>query len=418
MIAEPGVHDLAPAHHEEGGKMVPATDQNGDMLFDAHPLYIRKRLGRPAAKPCFPQGRQIYKGYMLLKGKAMSAIMFSPLMHNLVIYGRGLAYAPVKVGTGYLYAKGHILSRDMDFVRGAVKDGLVPIGENRGSMMDLTEMAGKVDKMGAWGDPNESWVNLSVQKIGNALHEGWGTGAKKGLDAAGDFWHHTLLWKQIGALQWGIYADAKQHFMAKGLSEDAAGTLAAHFANRYGGVVASENMSEYARKTANLILFSRSFNMVNLGTMKDVLTGLPAGLKAQLFERVGKDEALKATNIAKVKAFKALVLDFGFAIMLTSLGQDLVDKLKKDKSLSEIGQGYVDRLQAMVAGIKNRPGSATSYNPYRLSSTWANEPGKKTASTSARTSGSATSTCACRPARWSRTCSAGRCTRARPSPRR
>jgi hypothetical protein len=32
--------------------------------------------------------------------------------------------------------------------------------------------------------------------------------------------------------------------MAKGMSEEAAGTLAAHFANRYAGVVAQENQGE------------------------------------------------------------------------------------------------------------------------------------------------------------------------------
>jgi GNAT superfamily N-acetyltransferase len=376
-IPHPAFSTFKPRFAEVDGKTVMAHDQSGEPIFDRVPMYIRKDWEGPLRAVMSTKDGTIYTGYMLLKSKAMSAIMFSPLMHNLVIYGRGLAYSPVKVGSGYLYVKGHLLSKDMDTVRQALKDGVVPLGGNRSSMLDITELAGNVPKMGAWGDPNESWVSLSVQKLGNLLHEGWGDTSKKGLDAAGDFVHHTLLWNLIGKLQLGIYADAKQHFVGKGLSEEAAGTLAAHFANRYGGIVAGENMSEMARKTANVLMFSRSFNMVNLGTIKDVFTGLPTGLKAQLFERVGEAEGAKAVNVARRKAFAALTLDLGFALMLTSLVQDLVDHFKRDKSFGDIGQGYVDRLQSMVKGIGEHPFTRDTWNPYRLSSTWANEPGKK-----------------------------------------
>jgi hypothetical protein len=184
--------------------------------FDVLPLYISKDFEGPLRAVMSNQDGEIYKGYMLLKSKSMSAIMFSPLIHNMVIWGRALAYSPTKVGSTYLYWKGSALERDNEFVRQAVKDGVVPIGFNKTTAMDAVDLAGRVEKLGRWGDPNESWVNLSMQKAGNWIHEGMGDKTKAGLDAAGDFWHHTLLWKQIQNLQWGIYADAKQTLHGQG----------------------------------------------------------------------------------------------------------------------------------------------------------------------------------------------------------
>jgi hypothetical protein len=127
----------------------------------------------------------------------MSAIMFSPLIHNMVIWGRALAYSPTKVGSTYLYWKGAALSNDNEFVRQAVKDGVVPIGFNKTTAMDATDLAGRVEKLGRWGDPNESWVSLSMQKAGNWIHAGLGDKTKAGSTPPATSWHHTLLWKQI-----------------------------------------------------------------------------------------------------------------------------------------------------------------------------------------------------------------------------
>jgi hypothetical protein len=374
------------AHPELAGlrKIKPSLVLNSDAIkkrppgedFDVLPLYISKDFEGPLKAVLSNQDGEWYKAYMLLKSKAMSSIMFSPLIHNMVIWGRALAYSPSKVGSTYLYWKGSSLEHDPQFVRGAIKDGVVPIGYNRTTAMDAVDLAGKVEKMGAWGDPNESWVNLSLQKAGNWIKAGLGDKTKAGMDAAGDFWHHTLLWKQIQNLQWGIYADAKQHYMAKGMREPAAGALAAHFANRYAGVVAQENQGELARKAMNILLFSRSFNITNVGVWHDMLFGLPAGLKAQLYEKAPKDEADRAVWAARRKAASALVLDAAFAIMATSLVQDLVDKLRGTDD-EEAKKGYIDRLRDMAEGIHDRPLDLDSYNPYRLSSTWRNEPGKK-----------------------------------------
>jgi hypothetical protein len=359
------------------GKTVPVTDADGNVVMDRVPLYIRKDFEGPLRAVMSSKDSSWYTGYMLLKSKAMSAIMFSPLIHNMVIWGKAIPASPVKMLTFQLYAKGHALLRDNALLKEAVENGLVPIGENHSQSIDVTDIAQNFKPLGdRWGDPNESWLTLSVEKLGNLLHDGAGSATKRGMDAAGEFLHHTLLWKQIGALQMGIYADAKQRYMTKGFSEEAAGIQAAHLANRYGGVVAKENQSAWARKLANVLLFSRSFNFTNLGTIKDTWGAMPTGLKALLSERAPAD-ANRAEWQQRRKAWSVIALDVGLAVIATSLMQDFVDAIKKDKSADEIARGYIDRAKDMVANIAQNPLKPGSYNPMRLSSTWANEPGKK-----------------------------------------
>jgi hypothetical protein len=378
-IAHPAFMQYRPRFTKDAeGKTVPMTDADGNVVMDRVPLYIRKDFEGPLKAIMSTQDSSWYTGYMLLKSKAMSAIMFSPLIHNMVIWGKAMPASPVKMLTLQLYVKGHGLLKDNGLMREAVEAGMVPIGENHSQSIDVTDIAQNFKPMGdRWGNPDESWITLGIEALGNAIHDGAGTQAKKGMDAAGEFLHHTMLWKQIGALQMGIYADAKARYQAKGYSEAASQIMAAHLANRYGGVVAKENQSELARKAANILLFSRSFNFTNLGTIKDTWAGMPSGLKAMLSERVPADEAKRAVWEQRRKAWGVIALDVGFAIIATSLVQDLVDSLKKDKPGAEIVQGYIDRAKAMGENIAERPAALASWNPYQLSSTWANEPGKK-----------------------------------------
>jgi hypothetical protein len=359
------------------GKTTALKDEAGNTVMDRAPLFISKEFEGPLKAVMSTRDGAVYSGYMLLKSKAMTVIMASPLTHNMVIYGRALAYSPLKVGTGYLYWKGHILGKDDALMRQAIGHGLVPLGANKNSMMDITDVARGLGREGGWGDPNESWVSLSLQKLGNALHEGAGDAIKAKADALGDFVHHTLLWKQVGAVQIGIYHDMYQYLAAKGYSDKAAGPLAAHFANRYAGAVANENMSELARKSANVLLFSRSFNMGNLGAMKDMAFGMSAGLKAKMMEDVGAIEGGKALNFARRKAIASLLTETGFSVLAQSVVQSAVDKLKKDKNWDEISEGYKRRLASMFDNVSQHPFNPASYNPYQISPTFDNEPKKK-----------------------------------------
>jgi len=347
---------------------------------EAKKLYIADEFRGPlnAILSSDWKGKQAYTGFMLLKSKAMSAIMYSPMIHNQVILGRALAYGGIK--TPLLYFSGNAAKGDTEFMKKMIGAGMVPIG-NRSSMLDVGDIAnGNHYKEGSWTDPNESWIGLGVKAAGNKISKGLGDTLKSGIDYAGDVWHNKLLWDRVGDLQAGIAKDVYTKLKAQGLDENAATTVAAHISNRYAGAIGKENMSEAAHVIANLALFSKSFNAGNVGTVKDALYGLPAGLKAQLMEHSDVASAVKALDFAKHKARIGLVRDLVYAIAITSLVQDWV-KRDKGKSFAENVSdgldGYQKRAAEAWANAQDNPLKFNSYNPYRLSSTWGNEPDKK-----------------------------------------
>lgn len=361
------------------GKWSVSTREDGTPVMESVPLFISNDFKGPLKAIMSGQAGPMYRAFMLLKSKAMSAIMFSPLIHNMVIAGRAFAYAGVKLPA--LYFRGALARRDGAMMDLAIRHGLVPISGANHTMLDVGDVARGIGKEGGWGDPNESWASLGAKAVGNKVRAGWGDAAKAGLDRFGNFWHGTLLWDRVGDLQAGIFQDAFQKLQAKGLSEPVAATLASHYANRYAGAVGKENMSNAARKWLNVLLFSRSFNVGNVGAVKDVLYGLPEGLRAQVSSlATSEKEASDAIGMAKRKAFSGLVLDLAAAVIATSVYQDW-KKRDKEKSimdqLSEAGAGYKQRAAEMVEGIKAHPFNPRSYNPYELSSTRDNEPGKE-----------------------------------------
>lgn len=353
-------------------------DDQGNVILDKTPIYIHKDFEGPLKAILTQQDGPLYRGYMLLKSKAMSAIMVSPLTHNMVIAGRAFAYAGLRLPK--LYFTGHAARLDPDLMTNAIGHGMVPISGANHSMVDVGDIARGVGKDGGWGDPNESWIGLGAKAVGNKVVKGLGTKLKAGVDAAGDFWHGTLLWNRIGDLQAGIFQHANAAALKKGLDANAAATYAAHVANRYAGAVGRENMSAVARKFANVILFSRSFNMGNIGAVKDVFYGMPAGLRAQMAEKSTAASAELGLNMAKRKAFSGLVAVLAATVLVTSLVQDWVRRNKDDPMGKEIADalgGYSARASDMWQGIKDHPGKMGSYDPYRLSSTWHNEPTKQ-----------------------------------------
>ena len=378
-IDHPAFTTFSPRMGEDAaGKFTALKDENGNVIMDKKPIYISNEFEGPLKAILSQQDGAIYRAYMLLKSKAMSAIMVSPLTHNMVIAGRAFAYAGLKLPM--LYVTGISARKDPDLMTNAISHGMVPISGSNHSMVDVGDIARGFGKEGGWGDPNESWIGLGAKAIGNKMLPGMGTKAKASIDKAGDFWHGTLLWNRIGDLQAGIFEHARDAALKKGMDENAASTYAAHVANRYAGAVGKENMSAIARKMANVVLFSRSFNMGNIGAVKDVFYGLPAGLKAQMMEHSTTQSAAMGLNMAKRKAFTGLVMDFASSVLLTSLVQDWYRRNKDDPAAKQIIDamgGYSERAADMWSNIKAHPTERDSYDPYRLSSTWHNEPGKQ-----------------------------------------
>ena len=365
------------------GKQAMLLDEHGAPIMDKKPIYISKDFEGPLKAIMSQTDGDVYRGYMLLKSKSMAAIMVSPLTHNMVIAGRAFAYAGLKLPV--LYFTGHVARLDHELMVDAISHGMVPISGSNHSMIDVGDIARGLDKigpikLGAWGNPNESWISLGAQAIGNKIAPGMGNKAKAGIDKAGDFWHGTLLWNRIGDLQAGIFQHARAKALKRGMDANAASTYAAHEANRYAGAIGKENMSAATRKWANVLLFSRSFTMGNLGAVKDIFYGMPAGLRAQLMEHSSAASAEMGLDMAKRKAFSGLVMDLAATILITSITQDWVRRNKNDPIAKQLGDalaGYPKRAGNMLKHIEDHPLQRTSYNPYRLSSTFHNEPGKE-----------------------------------------
>ena len=373
----------------ETNKFEVVKDANGEIVFDKVPLWIAKEFEGPLKAVMSENSGVIYRGLMALKGKTMSIIMYSPIIHNAVEYGRALPASPGKMLSFRMYRDGGAAMRDPELMRQAITDGMVPIG-HRYAFQDIS---------GLMEEPTLKEGRSTTAKVAGAVadvvSEEAGKKVRSAVDQAGDVWHNKLLWDQVAKLQAGLYVNIKANFKSKliegGLDADkaeaVAGKVAAHFANRYAGAIPNEAMSQWSRKMANMVMFSRSFTIGNIGAMKDAMTGLPRDVQAQIMRDVGELEgaqALKSVSgdvksMARRKALGIIMMDIAFGIAGNSILQDTLDHLKRDKSLDQIGQGYADRLDALVQRGKESP--LEVLNPIgdleALSSTHENEPGKE-----------------------------------------
>ena len=360
--------------NEATGKVEPMLDAEGNPVIDRVPVYVSREFEGPLKAIMSDQPGKIYSALMALKGKTMGIIMYSPLIHNGVEWGRALPLMPGKIATFRAYFEGARAKADPRTMREAIDGGLVPIG-HRFQGQDITGLAEEPTLT-----PGRSWTS---QIAGTATRAVLGVKAgekvKGAIDAAGDFWHNTLLWDRVGDLQMGIYVNMRDAMIAKGLERPEAVKVASHLANRYAGALPNEAMSAWARKAANMTLFSRTFTIGNLGVMKDIFTGLPRDVQAQIARDAGAVAREMAVSAARSKAIHAFALDITLMLAANSLTQDAFDHLKRDKSLSQIEADYVRRFDALLKRTRENP--AELLNPIgaleSLSSTSENEPGKE-----------------------------------------
>lgn len=337
----------------EDGVWEPLLDANGNPVMDKKPIYISKDFEGPLKAVLSEDNPDWYKALMQVKGKSMGLIMYSPLIHNAVEYSRAFPIMPGKMLTLALYKDGADVIANPTMMRKAIGEGgVVPIG-HRGGIQDITGIA-EAPNLKAGRSITSQIVAAPVSLVSKS----GALAVKKGIDAAGDFYHNKLLWDQVAKLQMGLWKNAYDNYlpvlMKKGLNPEqadkVANLLAGHIANRYAGALPNEAMSAAARKWANILFFSRSFTFGNLGVMKDTITGLPKDVKSQIMIAAGDLGMRAGTSIARQKAIKAFVLDMGLMYVSNSLLQYGIEKLKDNtdwwKSDGVEGAG----LGALVGG--------------------------------------------------------------------
>ncbi len=351
-------------------------DADGNPVMVQVPLKISDEFKGPLKAVMSVKPGQIYSGLMMLKSKTMGLIMYSPIIHNAVEWGRAIPAMDTKgkLSLGiYTYVIGNRAKNNTAILYEAIDHGLVPIG-GRGANLDIT---------GIMDDPSlehgKSWTAKVLAAPVALISEKGADNVKKAVDAAGKFWHETLLWDRVADLQMGLYISMKTSMINKGLPESDASYIAAHFANRYAGALPRESMSEGARKILNLSLFSRSFTMGNLGAMKDMIAGLPKDVQSQIKLSGGELALQAAQSAAKKKAIATFAIDIGLMYAGNSLLQDWLEREKINGWKGWLG-AYADRGGALFDKLRKDP-TAVLAHPFNslesLSSTGSNEPGKE-----------------------------------------
>ena len=330
--------------NEETGRTEAVKDENGNIVFDRKPIYVRADFEGPLRAVLSKNSNKLYNALMALKGKAMSVIMMSPMIHNQVEWGRALPAAPGKVVTGQIYFEGNRVANDPAKMREAISGGVVPIG-GHGFMQDILSIAEAPTVR-----PGRSWTakgaGAAAQALGAITHiydpRAGNDAVRRAVDYMGNVWHNTLLWDRIRDLQMGIWSHLREHLIDKGYDPYAANVAAAHFANRYAGALPIEAMSGIARGVANVLLFSRTFTLGNIGAYKDAISGLPRDAQALIQRNVGWDELQKIQSFVKRKSRAMLALDAGlFYATLSAL----------QSSFNVVGVGHtMATLGGMIAG--------------------------------------------------------------------
>lgn len=361
-------------------------DATGNPVFESVPIYVRGDFEGPLRAAMWGSSGDLYRGMMALKGKTMGLIMNSPMIHNLVEFGRAFPAMPMRMYR--VYFDGYRAKNDVATMHEAIDAGLVPIGK-RFFNQDINAIMEAPDLT-----PGRSWTAKLAAAIPGLFDEAAGTAVKQAIDKAGDFWHNTLLWDRIADLQAGLYVNFRDDLIAKGMDRQTSARIAAHWANRYAGALPKEAMSEAATKLSNFLFFSRSFTFGNLGVMKDMLTGLPkdvlaqierdAGFKAGSIEGADVDGAAQqavtsARSVARRKAMMTLALDVGLMYVGNSVLQSAFNVLLGSNTLAEEEHSYLRRFREVLNEAQTHPLSLLQpfHIAERLSATGDNEPGKR-----------------------------------------
>lgn len=306
-----------------------------------------------------------YRGAQQLKGGIMSAIMYSPFIHLAVELGRTLPVMPGKVLSFQWIKQGATLRRNLDYMDTAIRDGVAPLGQTGGWATDPASLADP-----AFGQSKIAFVR-AIERAHSAMADRL---RSLGGETLGNILanpHQTLLWDQVFNLQMSIYDTMRSRYIAKGFEPEVAGTMAAHIANRYAGALPAEHLHRYANMASNLLLFSRSFTLGNLGVMKDMFTGAPPHILSRIQQMAGPEVRDQAQAQLRRKAVSAVALDIGLFYIGVAVAQ---------LGIQALSQGVDDTYNKWLAQSRQAMHDLGNGNPLAvfefLPQHW-NEPGKQ-----------------------------------------
>lgn len=288
-----------------------------------------------------------YRAAANLKGGVMSAIMYSPFIHLAVELGRALPVMMMSNPVGTLTLKalrdGSKLRRDLSFMDQATTDGLAPLGRRWAadpvSIADQANVDGRNRFVAAIANVRDAMANGAGKIGGDVLHD------------IVQHPHQALLWDQVFNLQVGLYNQLRDNWTKQGYAPEVAGTMAAHIANRYAGALPPEHLSRAANMASNLLLFSRSFTLGNLGVMKDMLNGAPSHIQARIQQMAGSDVAKSAQSAMRRKAISAVVMDIGLFYVANGLLQSGLQAMRQGAEPTE--QDWMNKASTAIDGLSH-----------------------------------------------------------------
>ena len=384
IAGHPAFTKWAPDFEIVDGKATPRLDQDGNTIFTAKPIWISSEFKGPLTA-LLDEGptNKLYAGLMALKGKSMTAILNSPLIHNEVVWSKAMEAAGGREWLGFgLYFRGNRIVKNPARSAELIERGLNPIGP-RGSYQDIS---------GLMEEPNmeagRSWTAQVLGFIPGLFDAGAETKVMRAIDKAGDFTHNMLLWNRVRDLQFGLADHLSDRLVGKGLDRLTADRIAGHFSNIIVGSIPKSAMSAGARATANMLLFSRSFTLGNLATYKQAVAGLPKPILAQIERDFGlsaeevipgeaaADAAKLAQGIARRKAISTIALSVGMYHVGNALIQHAFNIAARDSTVEQEMQGYARRYSDLMKAVQKDPFELIHLIS-RLSPTYDNEPKKQ-----------------------------------------
>jgi hypothetical protein len=381
------------------GKWAMRMDEAGKPIFQPKPIYMPPEFRGPmtAILDASASNSKVvraamapYEAMMALKGKAMTAILNSPLIHNQVVWGKVAEAAGGREWLGFgLYWRGNkIVNGATGRAQELIERGLNPMGP-RGAVQDITGMMEQPSL-----EPGRSLTSKIVAAVPGIFDEGAEVATKRAIDKLGDFWHNTLLWDRVRDVHFGLADHLSDHIVSKGIDRITADRIATHFSNIIVGSIPKEAMSQGAAALANLALFSRSFTLGNLATFKQAMVGLPKPIMAQI-ERdyfdfrmnpeTGTWEAPPTTTeqvrkIAQGMARRKAISTIGMSTALSVIGGALVthafNMLLRDASVDDELKGYARRYKSLMRDVDEDP-TELRHMLGRLSPQYDNEPRKQ-----------------------------------------
>ena len=338
-----------PAFKQNKLSMKRTADGREELVWTQEPIYFNDDFRGGLEAMLSVNNNMALRRLMELKGKVMSLVMVSPVIHNMVIFGKALPAAPGKMISLQAYRDGNgFRERHPAEYDKFLYYGTSPIGKGGQFQMqdDILHM-----RQAAPGRSITSHVLSAIPDFLN-MHA-TADAVRRGVDKAGDFWHGTLLWDRIHDLQFGLAVHFRDKMLKQGLSEAEAYRTASVMANQFVGSIPIENMGHRFRQAMNFVFFSRSFTFSNLATIKTMITGLPRGQQAAILKSASGLQGLKRANdAAKWKARMALSTDIALYMVSNAALQSAINVMGLNSFAQTAGAGTAGMVTGGLLGAK------------------------------------------------------------------